>query len=336
MYNPPNRFARPTMIALALTAITAIAAALTPSGRCAPEANPEGSLRVEESKTGMNIRDVHRLILSYRHNGRGTEYKPYMEKLYSPAGVQVLRDSPSDHKHHHALMFALSVDGVNFWEESKPENGRERFRSGYVKNAPRDNVERAGFVETVDWVAPAPDRTVLVERREITAFQAPDLGATLIEWRCRLEAPPGKDSAVLTGAHYNGLGLRFLKSMDSGGRFFNSDHRQGEVVRGDERLTPAKWCAYTAKADGHQVTVALFDHPNNLRYPAKMFTMTKPFAYLSATLNEWKEPVEVKAGKPLNLCYGVALWDGEKDKATVEKLYKRWLEISGSDQTHKE
>ena len=165
-------------------------------------------------------------------------------------------------------------------------------------------------------------------------LRAADFGATLVEWRCRLQPPPGKDSIVLTGHHYHGLGMRFLPSMDTGGRFFNADDKIGEIVRGDERLTPAKWCAFTAKADGKPVTVAIFDHPQNPRYPARMFTMSKPFAYLSATRNEWKEPLVVKADKPLELRYAVALWDGEVDKATVEKLYQRWLQFS-SDQTDK-
>ena len=121
--------------------------------------------------------------------------------------------------------------------------------------------------------------------------------------------------------------MRFLASMDNDGRFFNADDKPGEVVRGDERLTSTRWCALTAKADGKPVTVAIFDPPANLRHPATMFTMSKPFAYLSATMNEWKEPVTVQADKPLNLCYGVALWDGEVDKATVEKLYQRWLKL---------
>ncbi len=98
----------------------------------------------------------------------------------------------------------------------------------------------------------------------------------------------------LDGHHYYGLGMRFLTSMDSGGRFFNSSKQPGEVVRGSERLVAAKWCAYTAKADGKPVTVAIFDHPSNPRHPNKMFTMTPPFAYLSATLNLWKEPLRAE------------------------------------------
>ena len=116
--------------------------------------------------------------------------------------------------------------------------------------------------------------------------------------------------------------------MDAGSRFFNADDAPGEIVRGDERLTPTKWCAVTGNADGKPVTVAIFDHPQNIRYPAKMFTKAKPFAYLSATRNESKEPLTVAADKPLELTYGIAVWDGEVEKQTVEKLYQRWLKLS--------
>ena len=55
-----------------------------------------------------------------------------------------------------------------------------------------------------------------------------------------------------------------------------------------------------------------------------MFTMTPPFAYLSATLNLWKEPLELKAGGKLKLSYAVAVWDGETAAEQVEKLYAWW------------
>jgi hypothetical protein len=97
------------------------------------------------------------------------------------------------------------------------------------------------------------------------------------------------------------------------------------VVRGTERLTPDRWCAYTAKADGKEVTVAIFDSPDNPRHPNRVFTMTRPFAYLSATLNLWKEPMKLDVSKPLALCYGVAVWDGTVKRADIESLYKQWV-----------
>jgi len=315
----------PKSLLAAAIAVTLMAAA----ARGAPAAKEDAAgLHANLGQTRMSVLDGQRYVLIYHFRG-GAALKPYIQVLSSPAGVQILRDSPSDHQHHHALMFATAVDGVDFWGEVGQGFGKELHRSFVIsKWTIRDNVDRAGFVEQLDWVGPASKKPLLAEARTLKVFNAPDLGATLIEWQSTLQTPPGKKTAVLTGDHYFGLGMRFLQSMDTGGRFFNADDKPGEIVRGDERLTPVKWCAYTAKADGKPVTVAVFDHPANLRHPAKMFTMTKPFAYLSATRNERKEPITIKAGKPLDLRYGVAVWDGEVDKKAVEKLYQRWLKLS--------
>ncbi|MBU4273078.1 MAG: PmoA family protein [Planctomycetes bacterium] len=283
-----------------------------------------GDLRITQDNATVSIFDGERPVLRYRY--AGVPMKPYADRLLSPAGVQVLRDSPHDHKHHHGLMFALAVDGVNFWEEHGANSGKELHKGlRDVKAMVHDGTGRAGFVQQLDWVGPNSDKPLLIERREIAVLKADELGATLVEWRSSLQTPPGKETMTLTGHHYFGLGLRFVESMDRDGRFFNSAERPGEVVKGDKQLPPVAWCAFTAKADGKPVTVALFDHPSNPRHPARMFTMSTPFAYLSATLNLWKEPLAVKAGRPLDLRYGIALWDGEADKATVEKLYQRWL-----------
>jgi len=284
-------------------------------------------LRIEKDDSTVSIFDGDRLVLRYRYGN--VPMKPYVDQLLSPAGTQILRDSPHDHKHHHGLMYALAVDGVDFWGEVDASYGKEEHKSlRDVKHAVRDGDSFAGFVEELNWVGPGSDRPLLVERRAVGVRQDSDLSATLVEWQCRIETPPGKDSISLTGSHYFGLGMRFLPSMDSGGRHFNADDKPGEVVRGDEWLTAVKWCAYAAKADGKPVTVAIFDHPDNLRHPAKMFTMSTPFAYLSATLDLWKQPITVTAGHALELSYGVALWDGEVDKATVEKCYQRWLKLN--------
>ncbi len=130
---------------------------------------------------------------------------------------------------------------------------------------------------------------------------------------------------TLSGSHYFGLGMRFLESMDKIGWFRNADDRPGEVVRGDERLVQSAWCAYSAEANGKPVTVAMFDHPHNPR-PAMWFTMAKPFAYLSATLNLHEQPLIVSSGEPLLLRYGVALWDGRISSESIDRFYHRWAE----------
>jgi len=247
-----------------------------------------------------------------------------VKQLWSPEGVGVLRDSPHDHKHHHALMFALAVDGVDFWSEN-PACGRQQHRRlGAVETTAQDGFARATFTQRLDWTRPDSDKTLICEQRTIEVWRGEGLQATLLSWCSRLQPPEGRESANLTGSHYFGLGLRFVQSMDAGGRFFNADDDPGRVVRGRERLVRSKWCAYRARAGDKSVTVALFDHPDNYRHPARIFTMSGPFAYLSATLNLWKEPLTVRAGEPLVLRYGVVLCDGRAEAPLIEKLYRRW------------
>jgi hypothetical protein len=259
------------------------------------------------------------------YRGRLTPKKPYVRELFTPAGVQVLRDSPDDHKHHHALMFAVGIDGVDFWSENA-NCGRQAFRSMQtVAPSARDGAAWAGLVQQLDWIAPKAEKPLATEHRTVGVWQAKDAGASVVTWQTRLEPAAGRPSVKLAGSHYFGLGMRFVESMDKGGRFFNADNKDGEVVRGQERLTRTRWCAYTAKAGDKPVTVAMFDHPKNARHPALFFTMPAPFAYISATLNYWKEPLEVKAGQPLELRYAVAAWDGQIGADQVEKLYQRWV-----------
>jgi hypothetical protein len=294
--------------------------------RAEASAGEKSALKLAEDKDDSTLAVTAGTQTIFRYRYKENSFKPYADRLTTPSGVQVLRDQVEDHKHHHGLMFALEVNGTNFWEENAPKSGRECHRSfDGMNSSSQDGVVRVGFTQLIQWMHQDGKTPLLVERRAIDAITADDLGATLVEWRSRLQTPEGKDSVTLTGHHYFGLGMRFLASMDKTGRFFNADGKTGETVRDDERLTPTKWCAYTAKCDGKLVTVAVFDHPKNFRFPAKKFTMATPFAYLSATINAWKEPITLKSDKPLDLTYAVAAWDGEVEPATVEKLYQRWV-----------
>lgn len=244
--------------------------------------------------------------------------KPYVAQLYTPGGVAVLRDAPADHLHHHALMFALSVEGVSFWEE-KAAGGRQ-VSQGF-KSA-RDRLE-----QTLAWTTP-DGQVVLQEERQVRVHELPGRPATLLTWRSRLQAPAGRDRVVLSGSHYYGLGARFVVAMDKGGEFLHAAAAPGEVVRGTERLTTAAWGAYSAAVDGKPVTCAIFSHPANLRHPPRMFTMSAPFAYLAATHNLWKEPYPLEAARPLELRYGVALWDGKPDAAAIAAMYRTWVKLA--------
>jgi hypothetical protein len=256
----------------------------------------------------VTLRDGDRPVLEYRP--AATPFKPYAAQLYTPAGVGVLRDNVPDHKHHHGLMFAVAVDGVDFWSED-PRCG---------KQIPRGFKSAGGHVgQELAWTAPG-GKVVLREQRDVTIHGGP---VTLVTWQSRLQPPAGKASVKLSGAHYFGLGARFVTSMDHVAQFLKAAQAAGTVVRGSEKVTPANWCACVGPVGGKTITVAMFDHPANLRHPAHMFTMNVPFAYLAATLHLDQEPLVLQG--PLELRYGVALWDGAKTPAQIETVYQRWI-----------
>jgi hypothetical protein len=284
----------------------------------------EEPMRITMEADAVSIHRGQRSMLCYRYEN--VPFKPYIQQLYSPGGINVLRDAPHDHLHHHALMYAVAVDGVNFWEEQNAPGRQLHKRFGDMRIDKNSEATKAGFTEQLDWINPPSGELLLREHRTIKVCQLDDIKATLLSWQTSLGVPPGKKSMSLTGSHYFGLGMRFLESMDTGGEFINSAGQAGNVVRGSEQITRADWCAYIAKAEGKPVTIAMFGHPENQRHPTHWFTMTTPFAYLAATLNLHKELLVVNSDKPLVLRYAVAVWDGRIDKSKVEQVYRRWIE----------
>ena len=283
----------------------------------------ENPMRITTEENIISVYTGDSVLMRYHY--RDVPFKPYVQRLFSPRGVNVLRDAPDDHLHHHAMMFAVAVDGVNFWEEQQAPGRQVHQSFAEVKIGKRNDVPDAGFTEQLNWVNPRNQELLLKESRTIEICQLDEFNATLLNWQSTLAVPSGKESVTLTGSHYFGLGMRFLESMDMGGKFLNAAGKAGEIVRGDERLVQAKWCAYTAAAKGKPVLVAMFGHPDNLRHPSQWFTMTKPFAYLSATMNLHRESLTVTSNRPLVLRYAVVLWDNQVENNRIENVYNRWV-----------
>lgn len=256
--------------------------------------------------------------LAYVH--RAVPYKPYVKHLYSPAGVDVLLDAPPDHLHHHGLMFALRVDGTGFWEERAGAAGTQRTVSARAEG---------GRIESdLEWLAPDGTNVLVRERRAIRLLTAPaGMTVTAIEWGSEMTLPAGRSAAAqIAGNHYYGLGLRFAPPMNEATefRFAEGAAKLDEPYGNDETLTRSSpWCAARGAIGGRPVTVAVLDHPRNPR-PVTWFTMTRPFAYVAATLHYNREPLALDPGRPLVLRYAVAVWDGAADDAQVQSMLEHW------------
>ncbi|MEI7899548.1 MAG: DUF6807 family protein [bacterium] len=272
----------------------------------------------------VSLNDGAKLVARYETNA--APMKPYMMELFSPSGVQVTVDSPPDHFHHHGLMFAIGAGDVDFWSEKPFEKfGKQLPRAGETK------IFTNGLTQKLDWIAPN-GTPLLAESRGVRLQAALPGGPNILTWFSVL-APSGNAAAHLWGSHYFGLGIRFPADMDAKATFITPEGTSaGRVVRSDETLRAAAWCAASGTIGGKPVTIAMWDGPQNPRR-AVWFTMTKPFSYLSATLNLEAEPLDLKSGDKLVLRYGVAVFDGVADAAQIEKARATWLAAEGQSQT---
>lgn len=271
----------------------------------------------------VTIKDGDRVSLVYRSTPG--PFKVYVKELYTPAGLQVLRDSPHDHVHHHALMLAVGAEETDFWGEAPQHKPGKQVPRGEddVTVGQVDGARCATIRQKIDWIGDEGNR-LLVETRTITLDPDSIPGASLLTWDSQFEVAEGRDTVKLWGRKYFGLGVRFVTSMDKVGEFLHAVEDANQTASRSGKALFADWCAYTAPVDTKPVTFAMFDHPENPRHPAAWFTMTSAFAYMSATLNLAEGPMTVVAGKPLRLRYGVALWDGKVEAEQIGRAYQVW------------
>ena len=266
-------------------------------------------------------------VLRYRY--ADVPRKPYLLEWFASGGENILRDAPADHLHHHGLMFAITVDDVNFWEEY--ETGGYQVHKGITKTWTISGTESpsAGFNELLEWRGPANNTPYLREERRLVHHAQPNAPYRLLTWQSTLSTTNDRPEVILSGTVYHGLGMRFTEWMDGG-----EDREPVFLLAPDvteeweedtiHRFAKASWVAYTVEGpQGQQRIVAMFNNPDNPR-PATWFMMVAPFGYLSATIDLGRDPLPLGNGETLRLRYGVAVWDDAVDAATIESAYADW------------
>jgi len=277
-------------------------------------------LDVERTTSQMivRIRDKPAVIYQFADG-----WKPYIKEFRNRSGINVIRDAPPDHRHHHGIMFAVRIDGVNFWEEQEQSGRQEQRRLLPVVRGAIAGVSYVSFGQDLVWTRPGDPLPLLQETRRLAVFFTDELGATLTDWRSLLTVPQGRDGVVLSGPKYVGLGVRFVTSMDSGGLFRNANGQSG--VRGTDGAE-ARWTAYSGPLGRSRVaTVAVFGDPKS---PPLWFTLGEPFAYLAATLGLDRKPLRLPANGRLELRYGLAVWDTNPEPTQIQALYDRWQALT--------
>jgi hypothetical protein len=257
-----------------------------------------------------------------------------VKELCTINGDNILRDAPHDHLHHHALMYAIKVNGLNFWEELPGFGVQKTIETPKFVTAFADadgtRVPQARIEHLIHWVAPEdaflPNNApvaLLIEHRTLTLTLNDKTEEVALEWKSQFEVGPKTNTVSLTGANYHGLGMRFLQDLDplavhslAGTRPDLSNNRQ--------EVKAAPWASVSFDRPGHPATIALVGHPSNARGDATYFNMLTPFPYLAATQGLDKEPLVYHQGDKFQLRYLVLVYPQAKPTDTMRQRIDSW------------
>ena len=221
--------------------------------------------------------------------------KPVLYPLITEEGITVTRGYPLDprpgervdHPHHAGLWFNYgNVNGFDFWNNSdaiKPEN---RPKMGSVEQkgivSAKSGADRGELVTESVWMTGANQPILDQTTRYVFSRHAQE---RIIDQVVTLKA---LDRAVFHDDKEGVLGLRVASWLESpeekGGEFRDASGRVTKVEVGSPGATGVyltsegakggaawgtrgRWCSLTGHTDGHTISIAILDHPQNPGYP---------------------------------------------------------------------
>ncbi|TAH39530.1 MAG: hypothetical protein EYC70_01725 [Planctomycetota bacterium] len=253
--------------------------------------------------------------------------RPYLYPVLGPDGVEVTRaypiaerpGEPTDHPHHVSLWYAHgSVNGHDFWQ------GGDGARIACVR---AEILQQGGAQAAVRlhnrWIAGG--ETILTEERTLR-FSARD-GVRWIDADITLIAPPQR-AVVLGDTKEGSFALRLrhelaLRGEGAAGHCYNSEGQRDAAVWGKR----AAWVCYSGPVEGRTLSVAVFDHPRNPRYPtwwhARDYGLVaaNPFgAHDFEGVAPGTGDLRLAPGERVRFRYRVALISGLADPAALDAL----------------
>jgi hypothetical protein len=284
-------------------------------------------VRPEQGELEVQYKGRKLLVYAFATN----QFKPYVRELYTLRGENVLRDAPPDHLHHHGLMYAINVNGINFWEErGMPGIQKHVELSLHTARTGANGIPLASFTEIIHWLAPT-NRTatdslqvaLLLEQRTLSLAVDEKNQEVALRWESRFQVGPRAGKVTLHGPNYDGLGLRLPESFNHVATFKNSGD-QPYTGKNTQNVIPARWTSVSGVMDGQEVMLVMFGCPDNPRGDGFFFTMLDAFAYLSATQGLDKQPLEYSAGEKFGLSYLLTVYSEQKSPEFIRQRGERW------------
>jgi hypothetical protein len=291
-----------------------------------PRLRAASTILLHAEPRSLEVLHNNRTLLTYPF--ATNQFKPYVRELISLDGVDLLRDAPADHLHHHGLMYGIKVNDINFWEEA-PKAGRQIPQAELIREVKKDSVGRplSLFKQVLHWIGSDPDTApdtsplaLLIENRTIAVAVDAATEQIHLEWQSDFTVGPATPQVILTGSSYHGLGIRFRADFDGVAERRNSDNLP-YPDDGQQGVLPARWMAVSHVTAGRPYTLTLFNHPSNPGNP-RFFSMQKPFTYLSATQGLDEAPLSYRSGDRWSIKYLLLVSPRRMSNEQLDRQYE--------------
>jgi len=276
----------------------------------------------------------------WQFNYGTTGSKPFFHPLALPGGSPLTWQSPPDHVWHYGLWFSWKyLNGKNYWEEDRKLRQSEGTTSWRVVKIETRADFSAQIQLALDYRPRGAAKSLLTEQRTI-AISVPDAdGSYSMDWSLTFKAGEEKvkfDRTPLAGepggqtyGGYAGLSLRFAKELADTKVAATSD--VGEPKENRFRFA-ASAADYSGRIDGVEAGVAFLDHPSNLRYPTRWYSIVNPASSFYFLNSAWVQlqPFELAANQSFTLRYRVWVHPERWDAARLETEQKKFTKASGA------
>lgn len=287
----------------------------------------------EKGKTSLYFKE--KLVTSFHS---AAPNKPALHPIIANDGQELTRAFPfgsregerEDHPHHTGIWFAHGdVNGVDFWHVDRGKPGKILEKNFGTEVETNRAIAKGSY----EWSG--PDHHVMLEDERVISFskQGQDL---ILDWEMHLTAT---DQKITFGDTKEGtFALRFhgmlvAKGEGKNARMINAQGQSGKNIWGQK----SKWVAYSGTHNnGKHYTVAVFDHPQNLRHPTTWHARdygllaVNPFGLQYFTNKKEKGEYTLQPGETLTLKYRVIFQSQDANPDHLNRSYDQYLKAIAS------
>jgi hypothetical protein len=287
--------------------------------------------------------------------------KPVLFPIISAMGDTITRGYPLeprigeriDHPHQIGLWFNYGdVNGLDFWNNSNAIPADQSERMGTIRLQDiiyeKESDNKAELIVSSNWInyegeilleevthfifrtdnnSRTIDRiTKLTAIDEDVFFNDNKEGMMGLRMARQLELPTNQPIA-LTDSHGNKTEVAVLDNSKVTGNYLNSDGIEGNNAWGKR----AKWVALSGNINSHDVSVVIFDNPENIGFPT--YWHARDYGLFAANplgqkiFSEGKKELNYKldAGESVTFKYRILIQNEKADREEFEEKYKEFI-----------